>query len=107
MKVYSAAKNGSATKEYFDLTGWSWLVGAVAIVVIGLMLYWLLVITEGTYLGQPIVTWLYDITARRYDDIKQYDSTVESDFLGEPLVSALQSEPAPLILDVGTGTGRL
>jgi ubiquinone/menaquinone biosynthesis C-methylase UbiE len=89
------------------LTAWLWIVVALAIVVVGLILYWLLVITEGTYLGQPIVTWLYDITARRYDNIKQYDSNIESDFLGEPLVTALRDEPSPLILDVGTGTGRL
>jgi ubiquinone/menaquinone biosynthesis C-methylase UbiE len=84
-----------------------WIGITVAIILIGLILYWLLVITEGTYLGQSVVTWLYDITARRYDAIKQFHSEIEADFLGGPLVVALRSEPSPLILDIGTGTGRL
>jgi ubiquinone/menaquinone biosynthesis C-methylase UbiE len=69
--------------------------------------YWLFVITEGMYLGQRVVTWLYDASATRYDAIKQYDPDMEAAFLGRPLSTALKSVPAPLVLDVGTGTGRL
>jgi ubiquinone/menaquinone biosynthesis C-methylase UbiE len=69
--------------------------------------YWLFVITEGMYLGQRVVTWLYDASAARYDAIKQYDPDMEATFLGRPLSTVLKSVPAPLVLDVGTGTGRL
>jgi ubiquinone/menaquinone biosynthesis C-methylase UbiE len=75
--------------------------------VLGALLYWQLVIAEGSYLGRRVVIWLYDITARRYDSIKNYHPDAESAFLGEPLAAALAAWPAPLVLDVGTGTGRL
>jgi ubiquinone/menaquinone biosynthesis C-methylase UbiE len=86
---------------------WAWIGITAGVVSLGILIYWLFVVTEGTYLGQRVVTWLYDITANRYDDIKQFDAEIEAQFLGKPLVTALQSELLPLILDIGTGTGRL
>jgi ubiquinone/menaquinone biosynthesis C-methylase UbiE len=74
-------------------------------IVVG-VLYWLLFIGEGTYLGPRVVTWLYDRTASRYDDIKRFEPYYEALFLGEPIARWLGSEPACL-LDVATGTGRL
>lgn len=71
------------------------------------LLYWQIVIAEGTYLGQRTVTRLYDLAARKYDDIKQYDDDMEAVFLGRPLAEALRPVPGPLVLDVATGTGRL
>lgn len=84
-----------------------WLLGFVGLLILGIVVYWQLVIAEGTYLGQWIVTWLYDLTAHRYDAIKQFDNDVEAIFLGRPLATALQGIPAPLVLDIGTGTARL
>ncbi|MEW5988106.1 MAG: class I SAM-dependent methyltransferase [Chloroflexota bacterium] len=70
-------------------------------------LYWLLVTTEGVYLGRRVVVWLYDLTAARYDRIKQFDEEEERYFLARPLLQALVGRPAPRLLDVATGTGRL
>jgi ubiquinone/menaquinone biosynthesis C-methylase UbiE len=84
-----------------------WLLTATGVILVGVVAYWQLVIAEGTYLGQRVVTWLYDLTARRYDDIKRYDRRMEDRFLGRPLAAALRYQPAPLVLDVATGTARL
>jgi ubiquinone/menaquinone biosynthesis C-methylase UbiE len=84
---------------------WALLVAGAAL--ISGLVYWQLVLAEGAYLGQGVVTYLYDITARRYDQIKQYDAATESAFLGEPLSALLTGIADPLVLDVGTGTGRL
>ena len=73
----------------------------------GLFLYWLLVLTEGAYLGRRVVVWLYDITAKNYDDIKEFDPEAESFFLIRPLRHRLKGVHNPLVLDVATGTGRL
>jgi SAM-dependent methyltransferase len=84
-----------------------WLLASGALLTLGLIAYWQLVIAEGTYLGQRMVTWLYDLTAHHYDSIKQFDADMEAIFLGRPLAEALRGIPAPLVLDVGTGTARL
>lgn len=81
--------------------------GIVVLVALGLLIYWQLVIAEGTHLGPGVVTLLYDWSARAYERIKQYDTGDEQWFLGLPLARALELVPAPLVLDVATGTGRL
>ncbi len=85
---------------------------AIALAVIALIfgsicLWWLLITTEGVYLGRRVVVWLYDVYARRYDRIKRYDLAWESATLGRPMLRALLDIPAPLVLDVATGTARL
>ena len=70
-------------------------------------LYWLIVTTEGVYLGRRVVIWLYDLFAQQYEHIKGYVPEIESRFLGRPIMQLLGSNTAPLILDVATGTGRL
>src|SRR5689334_11661848 len=79
---------------------------AVAIIA-GLLAYWELIIAEGTHLGPGVVVWLYNLTARYYDRIKQFDLQVEADILGLPLAAALAAVEAPLMLDVAAGTGRV
>jgi ubiquinone/menaquinone biosynthesis C-methylase UbiE len=81
--------------------------GLLILVALGLLVYWQLVIAEGTHLGPGIVTLLYDWSAKAYERIKQYDTGDEQWFLGLPLARALELIPAPLVLDVATGTGRL
>ena len=84
-----------------------WFLLAVLLLVgVSLLLYWLLVVTEGVFLGRRVVVWLYDITADRYDGIKQFDPKTEQFFVVRPLLARLQRRPAPLVLDVATGTGR-
>ncbi len=83
------------------------ILGLLGLVLLGLLLYWQLVIAEGSYLGPRIVILLYDRSARAYERIKQFDAGDEQWFLGLPLTRALALVPAPLVLDVATGTGRL
>ncbi len=80
---------------------------AITFVLGGSLLWYLLIATEGIYLGRRVVISLYDLYARRYDSIKQFDTEWEALTLGTPLAEALSHLPQPLILDVATGTARL
>jgi len=88
------------------MLGW-YLLAVLLLVALGAIVYWLVVITEGLFLGPRVVTWLYDRTAHNYDTIKQFDLEAERFFVIRPLRQALVRHPAPLVLDVATGTGRL
>lgn len=79
----------------------------LALALLAGLAYWLLVITEGVYLGRRFVVWMYDLTAHKYDGIKGYDAEAETIFVVRPFLSRLAHIPAPLILDVATGTGRV
>jgi len=79
----------------------------LAVAVIAALAYWEIGMAEGVHLGRRAVTWLYDLVARRYNSIKQFEPFYEKWFVGEPLALALAGLPAPLVLDVATGTGRL
>jgi len=72
-----------------------------------LLLFWELRVCEGAHLGRRFVTWLYDLTASRYDKIKSFDFDWEKRFLGEPISEMLSVFPDVRLLDVGAGTGRL
>lgn len=78
----------------------------VSIGLVGLVLWWLINVTEGVYLGRQVVIRLYDRYAGRYDRVKEFETAYEAAYLGRPLLQALDSSNA-LILDVATGTGRL
>jgi len=82
------------------------IVAAAAVSVL-VVLYWLLITTEGTYLGARVVALLYDWTARRYDRIKRVRYVDEALFIGVPLHRALSHMPAPRVLDIAAGTGRV
>ncbi|HRQ41278.1 MAG TPA: methyltransferase domain-containing protein [Chloroflexota bacterium] len=73
----------------------------------GLLWYYLVVVTEGVFLGRRLVVWLYDRVAKTYDARKAVDPDFEAFFLARPLQHHLKQLPNPLILDVATGTGRL
>jgi ubiquinone/menaquinone biosynthesis C-methylase UbiE len=83
-----------------------WLVVSI-VAVIGLVLYWQLVVAEGAYLGAPLVALLYDWTAERYNKIKAFDDWGEMMTLGIPLANRLYAQPRATVLDVATGTGRV
>jgi SAM-dependent methyltransferase len=88
----------------------NWIVlalGLIGLILVGLLLYWQLIIAEGAYLGPRVVILLYDWSAHLYERIKQFDVGDEQWFLGLPLARALELIPAPFVLDVATGTGRL
>jgi ubiquinone/menaquinone biosynthesis C-methylase UbiE len=85
-----------------------WIVAlALGLLIAVALLWWLLIKTEGVYLGRRIVIWLYDLYAGRYDNIKQYDPYGEVYYLAQPILKRLLPVRAPLVLDVATGTGRL
>ena len=90
-----------------------WALAALALAAaMAVVLYWLLVSTEGAYLGPRVVTLLYDRYASRYDQVKEYDEHYERHFIGEPVARFLAERADELaqpvwILDVATGTGRL
>ncbi|GAB4509706.1 MAG: hypothetical protein OHK0046_05200 [Anaerolineae bacterium] len=83
------------------------LLGAGLVTVLVALLWWLLVTTEGVYLGRRVVIGLYDLYAARYDDIKQFNPQYDHIFLAAPIMGMLAPHQSPLILDVATGTGRL
>ncbi len=85
----------------------TWLWVALGLVALAAFLYWQLIIAEGAYLGRRVVAWLYDLSAKAYDNIKSYEPGYEQWFLGLPLSRALATYPDPLLLDVATGTARL
>lgn len=84
-----------------------WLAFLALAILLGLMAYWLLIITEGVFLGYRMVVWLYDLTAGNYDRIKQFEPSDEWQTIGQPLMAEIATRPEPLVLDVATGTGRL
>jgi SAM-dependent methyltransferase len=84
-----------------------WTAIALGTLLLVLLAYWLLQITEGAYLGSGAVALLYDWSASRYDIIKGFSSSDESWFLARPLLDRLAAVPEPVVLDVATGTGRL
>lgn len=84
-----------------------WIGLLLGLILLGGLLYWLIVTTEGVFLGRRVVVWLYDITAQKYDGIKEFDDEAEQFFVVRPLRHHLRHIPNPLVLDVATGTGRL
>jgi ubiquinone/menaquinone biosynthesis C-methylase UbiE/uncharacterized protein YbaR (Trm112 family) len=81
--------------------------GVIALAGLIALAYWQLIVAEGTYLGARTVAWTYDLVARRYDAIKQFEPRNERWFLATPLLRDLARLERPLVLDVATGTGRL
>ena len=86
------------------MTGMLVVIGLVGF---GTLFYWLLVATEGTYLGSRVVTLLYDVTASGYDKIKDLNYVAEARCVGLPLAQALGGVQSPRVLDVAAGTGRV
>jgi ubiquinone/menaquinone biosynthesis C-methylase UbiE len=94
-----------------------YLVIVVAVILIGLLVHWELIVCEGVHLGPRVVVWLYDRFAPRYDGVKRFDEIDESYYVATPLMEALcaaaglpataQSSLAPFVLDVATGTARV
>lgn len=87
-----------------------WLI-VILLVLAGLgvaaLVYWLLIVTEGVYLGRRVVIWLYDWYAGRYDEIKHFRSEYDHLFLSQPILKLIAPQKDPRVLDVATGTGRL
>jgi len=85
----------------------AWVIGVALCIGLGLFLYWQLILAEGVYFGQKVVTLLYDRVAARYNDIKEFDGQEEFHFLAWPLSQSLGESFDGLLIDVATVTGRL
>lgn len=84
---------------------WIWLFSSV---VVGLgLLYWLIIIGEGSYFGRGVVRWIYSRGASIYDRVRSNVTIHDEIHLGGPLRVALMAIPTAATLDVGTGTGRV
>lgn len=79
----------------------------LGIALIGFLVWWLIFETEGVYLGKGMVVWLYDVYARRYDGIKEFDDHADFVLLSQPIMYRIRPHDDPMILDVATGTGRV
>ena len=79
----------------------------LALPVVGFLFWWLIIETEGVYLGKRVVIVLYDLYAARYDHVKQFDEQADLALISLPIMERVQPQADPLILDVATGTGRL
>jgi ubiquinone/menaquinone biosynthesis C-methylase UbiE len=86
---------------------WGFALGVAGILSLVVLVYWQLIVAEGTYLGPRVVARTYDWISSRYDAIKQFDPRDESWYVARPLLHRLEGVDRPLILDVATGTGRL
>lgn len=85
----------------------SLFIALIVVFVVGLFLYWQLIIAEGVYFGAPLVILLYDWTAERYNSLKEFEPRDEDMFVGQPIARRLASQPNALVLDAATGTGRV
>src|SRR6266511_1586403 len=88
--------------------------GAVGIVLLRLallallaLIYWLLVVGECTYLGRAAVRFIYQRGASVYDAVRRQVIASDEALLLPILRAALAGRPAPRVLDVATGTGRV
>lgn len=90
------------------MAGWLWAAAAIVMVVaLAVLLWYLLIETEGVYLGRGAVAWLYDIYAGRYEGTKEFQPTYEHLLLSQPIMSVIAPHENPLVLDIATGTARL
>ena len=69
--------------------------------------WWLLIASEGVYLGRWMVILLYDRFAHRYDNVKHYHREYEELYLAKPIMDAIAPQTNALVLDIATGTGRV
>ena len=81
-----------------------WLLAALALLA---LLYWLIVVGEGTYLGRAAVRFIYQRGASVYDNVRRHVVASDEALLLPILRAALAGHPAARVLDVATGTGRL
>jgi len=84
-----------------------WIIGVLAL---GIALYFLdreIYFYEATHFGARVQSWFYDHWAAKYDKGKAESIARDAEMLARPILDFLQSAPAPLVVDLATGTGRL
>lgn len=105
----SRQSDAAAGGREFRLDNGLLIAAILALVIAAFVLlgWWLVIQTEGVYLGPRVVRLLYDQSADDYDDIKQFDDDSDDHHLGQPLAERLAGDENAWLLDVGTGTARL
>jgi ubiquinone/menaquinone biosynthesis C-methylase UbiE len=81
-----------------------WLLGTGAITAI---LYWIVVVGEGAYLGPWAVRLIYRLGAAHYDRVRSATHANDPQLLLPILRESLAGVAHPQVLDVATGTGRV
>lgn len=81
-----------------------WLIVALGMIA---FLYWLVIVGEATYLGRAAVRFIYQRGAHFYDAVRQPVVASDEAVLLPMFRSTLAGCPAPRVLDVATGTGRV
>jgi ubiquinone/menaquinone biosynthesis C-methylase UbiE len=71
------------------------------------LLYWLIVVGEGTYLGRSVVRLIYQLGAGVYDQARLNVTASDEAVLLPLLRTAVGGQPRQRILDVATGTARV
>lgn len=102
MRTLAAGKRAAAVSDLLAMAGLGLVMAGLAA-----LAWWLIIPTEGVYLGRRAVIWLYDRYAHRYDRVKNYYREYEQMYLAQPIMEAVAPHRSPLVLDVATGTGRL
>lgn len=83
---------------------WGWGIAALGVCA---LLYWLVVLGEGTYLGRYAVRFIYQRGARIYDEVRRNVTASDETTLLPILRAGLAGYACPRVLDVATGTGRV
>ncbi len=86
---------------------WAWIVVVAVVLALFYALDREIYFYEGTHLGPHVQAWLYDRWAKKYDASKGESQKQDADMLARPVMETLRGIPAPFILDLATGTGRL
>jgi len=102
VRTLAAGKGSAAVSDLLALAGLGLVIAGLAA-----LAWWLIIPTEGVYMGRRAVIWLYDRYAHRYDMVKNYYREYEQMYLAQPIMEAVAPHRSPLVLDVATGTGRL
>ena len=85
----------------------NWIIGIIALVVVGYLLDREVYFYEGVHLGPRVQAWLYDRWSRKYDEGKRESQLRDDEMLAQPLLEVTKDVPTPFVLDFATGTGRL
>jgi ubiquinone/menaquinone biosynthesis C-methylase UbiE len=84
-----------------------WIIGVVALIVLGYFIDREVYFYEGVRLGPRVQSWLYDRWAKKYDAGKLESQLHDGKMLAQPLLEKIKDISEPFILDFATGTGRL
>jgi ubiquinone/menaquinone biosynthesis C-methylase UbiE len=85
----------------------TWFIGVAILVVVLFILDREIYRYEGIHIGPRLQAYLYDRWAKNYDKAKKASQQEDTVMLARPLLEKISEVPAPLVLDVATGTGRL